>query len=63
MSQVNRVHKRALRTVYDDHSISLEALLDLENTVNIHTKHLQMSMTETFKTLRQENPQCGICFN
>ncbi len=57
MSQINRVHKRALRAIYDNFSLTFEALLDLEKSVTIHPRHLQILMTETFKSLRHENPE------
>ena len=54
---INKVHKRALRAVHGDSSMSFMDLLLLENSVSVHTRHLQILMTETFKSLHSSNPQ------
>ncbi len=54
---INRVHKRALRCIRNNFSLSLEDLLLLENSVNFHVKHLQCLMIETFKSIRHDNPE------
>ena len=57
MKLINKVHKRALRAIHGLLYLDLKELLEIENTVSIHVKHLQILMTETFKSLNQENPQ------
>ena len=54
---VNKVHKRALRTVYENRSLSLQELLSLDNSVSIHVRHLQFLMTETYKSLHHKSPE------
>ena len=57
MDIINKTHKRALRTVYNDVSLSLPELLALDNASSIHTRHLQILMVEVYKTLHQTNPK------
>ena len=57
MTLINKVHKRALRTVYDNFTLDLDELLLIDKGCSIHTKHLRTLMTEIYKTLRKENPQ------
>jgi len=57
MEIINRLHKRALRTIYDDFTLDREQLLLKEKTCSIHTKHLRTLMTEIYKTINKENPQ------
>ena len=56
MKLIINVHKRALRTTYNNFYLSYEELLDLDKSVTIHQKHLQYLMIEIFKSTRQENP-------
>ena len=46
---INKVHKRALKTVYNDSTSSFDELLLLDNSVCFHKRHLQMLMLEVFK--------------
>ena len=55
--KINRLHKRALRTIYDDFTLDREQLLLKDKTCSIHTKHLRTLMTEIYKTVNIENPQ------
>jgi len=57
MSLINRVHKRALRTIYNNFTLELDELLVMNNSCSIHTKHLRTLMTEIYKSLRKENPE------
>ena len=57
INRINKVHKRALRAIQGNFSLSLTELILLENTVGIHVRHLQILMTETYKSLHNENPQ------
>ena len=54
---INKVHKRALRTIYDNRTLGLQELLAIDNTVSIHVRHLQILMTETFKSIHSESPE------
>ena len=53
---INKVHKRALRTVQKNFSLTFEELLSAENTVCFHRRHLQMLMLEVYKSVVQSNP-------
>ena len=54
---VTKTHKRALRTVYNDTSLSLHDLLELDNSCSIHHRHLQLLMIEVYKTIHRLNPK------
>ena len=54
---INKVHKRALRAIHGIFCLNLVDLLSLDNSVSIHVKHLQILMTETFKSLQHSNPE------
>ena len=56
MNLITTVHKRALRTIYNNFYLTYEELLDLSKSFSIHQKHLQYLMIEIFKCTRQENP-------
>ena len=53
---INKVHKRALKTIYNDSSSSFEELLLHDNTICFHKRHLQILMLEVFKSVKHENP-------
>ena len=53
---IDRVHKRALRVVFSNFSLSHEELLNRTNTVKIHIQNLQTLMVEVFKSLNGLGP-------
>ena len=53
---IERVHKRALRILLDDHESTFEALLAKNGETNIPTQNLRMLMIEIYKTLNNTNP-------
>ena len=57
MKLVIKVHKRALKTIYNNFLLSYNELLLLDNGLTIHDKHLQHLMTEIFKCLHNKSPQ------
>ena len=57
LNLINKVHKRALKTVYLEYSMNLENLLKIDNSCNIHVKHLQVLMTEIYKALNVNCPK------
>ena len=57
MDLLTKTHKRALRTVYNDTSLSLHDLLELDNSCSIHHRHLQLLMVEVYKTIHRLNPK------
>ena len=54
---INKVHKRALRAIHEIPSLDFKELLDIENSMTIHVKHLQILMIETYQSLNHNNPQ------
>ena len=54
---INKIHKRALSTVYLKFDTSLEALLEIDNSVSVHVRHLRFLLVEVYKTLNRENPE------
>ena len=47
---INKIHERALRpVVYKDNKLTLNDLLELDNSVTIHQRNLQILATEMFK--------------
>ena len=48
-NRINRTHERALQLVYQNKNLSFSELLELDSTVAIHQRNLQVFVTETFK--------------
>ena len=57
MMQINKLHKRALRTVHNNFVLEFDDLLLLDNSCSIHLKHLRILMTEIYKSLNKINPE------
>ena len=55
-SKINRIHERALRIAYKNYDSSFNTLLEKDDLVNIHVKHLRNLMIEMFKTKGNINP-------
>ena len=49
-TKLNKIHERALRTVYKGTHAGYKALLKLDNAVSVHQRNLQYLMTEIYKT-------------
>ena len=54
--EINRIHKRALRILFNDYEASFEELLQRNNEQTVHTKNLHKLMTEVYKSLNRQNP-------
>ena len=48
-ASINKIHKRELRTVYQDFSFLFCSLLNKSNAATVHIKNLQVLMTEVYK--------------
>ena len=48
-NKINRLHERALRLVYDDRQSTFEELLNIDKSVTIHHRNLQVLATELYK--------------
>ncbi len=53
---INRVHKRALRIMWEDFAAPFAELLARGSECAIHTRNLQKLMLEIYKCLNSENP-------
>ena len=60
MARIDKIHKRALRTIYNNFDLSLEELLLLDKSCTIHQKHLQFLMIEVFKSINYGSPGGSI---
>ena len=47
-NKINRIHERDLRLVYQN-NLSFSELLDLDNSVTVHQKNVQVLVTEIYK--------------
>ena len=55
-NEINNIHHRALRLVYQDKQSSFEELLQNDNFVSVHMKNLQYLATEIFKVKNGLSP-------
>ena len=55
-NKINRIHKQALRLVYQN-NLSFSKLLDLDNSVTVHQKILQVLVTEICKVKNGVAPE------
>ena len=56
MNKIISVHKRALRTIQNNFTALYKDLLITEKTCQIHQKHIQILMTEIYKSFHRLNP-------
>ena len=54
--KINKIQERALRITYKDTESTFSELLQKDSAVTIHTKNLQILMTEMYKTRNGLNP-------
>ena len=54
--KINKIQERALRITYKDAESTYSELLQKDCAVTIHTKNLQLLMTEMYKTKNGLNP-------
>ena len=47
-NKINRIHEQALRLVYQS-NLSFSELANLDNSVTVHQKYLQVLVTELYK--------------
>ena len=48
-NKTNRIHERALRIAYKDNVSTFEKLLEMDNSVTVHQRNLQLLMVEIYK--------------
>ena len=56
-SNINRIHKRALRIVSRDKKSTFNELLEKDNSVTIHVKNLQVLVMEMYKVQNNCSPE------
>ena len=56
-NQINRIHERALRIVYNDKNSSLNQLLLTEESFTIHERNIQALAVELFKIIHGLSPE------
>ena len=56
-NRINRIHERALKTVYNDYTTTFENLLLIDNSVSIHHRNLQVLATEIYKIKNKIAPE------
>ena len=55
-NKINRIHERALRTVYSDYNSSFNELLDKDGSFTIHQRNVQSLAIEIYKYLHDLSP-------
>ena len=56
-TEINRIHTRALRTLYADYKSTFEERLDRGEIKTTHKKNLQILMVEIYKSINHPNPE------
>ena len=57
INKICKIHRRTPRVVYNEYNKSYRELLQLNNNVSIHQRHLQYLALEVFKSLMHLNPE------
>ena len=55
-NKINRIHERAVRIGCKDNVSTFEKLLEMDNSVTVHKRNLQLLMVEIYKTKYNLNP-------
>ena len=55
-NKINKVHKRALRILYDDEDSTFQQLLDRNQAFTVHERNIQILLTEMFKAKNKLEP-------
>ena len=55
-AQIDRIHEKALRIIYNDQKSSFSFLLEKSKTVRIHHRNLQLLATEMYKVQKEISP-------
>ena len=48
-NKINRLRERCLRIIYNDNTSSFTDLLEIDNSVSVHHRNIQVLVTELFK--------------
>ena len=60
-NRINKIQERALRLVYNDNTSNLNELLEIDKSVTVHERNLQVLVTEIYKIENNLSP--GIMEN
>ena len=61
--KVNRLHERCLRITYNDNTSSFTDLLEIDNSVSVHHRNIQVLATEPYNFFNSLSPKMvGGCF-
>ena len=61
INKICKIHHRTLQVVYDDFNKSYDELLELNNDLPIHQRHLRYFSIEMFKSIIHLNPHFTWC--
>ena len=56
-NRINKIHERALRLLYKDNKLTFNDLSELNNSVTIHQRNLQILAIEIFKVKNNLPPE------
>ena len=60
INKICKCHHRTLQVAYDDFNTSYDELLEVNNDLSIHQRHVRYLAIEVFKSIMYLNPQCGL---
>ena len=52
-NKISRMHEKGLRIVYNDNTSLYEELLEIDNSVSVHYRNIQILATELYKTVNE----------
>ena len=61
-NQINKIHKRALRLVYEMEDTNFEDLLLKDNSWNVHENNIYTLLIEIYKSINNLSPTVMKCF-
>ena len=56
-NKINRLHERCLRIIYNDNTSSFTDLLEIDNSVSVHHRNIQVLATELYKFVDGLSPK------
>ena len=62
-NKINRLHERCLHIIYNDNTSSFTDLLEIDNSVSVHHRNIQVLATELYKFVNSLSPKLvSDCF-
>ena len=56
-NKINRLHERCLRVIYNDSTSSFTELLEIDNSISVHHRNIQVFATELYKFVNSLSPK------